>query len=135
MKNTETQTTTLRKGDSAYLFFSWDNKGTFAWYPYVIDSIGRQQIHLRSDDGEMLKRRIYPGTSNQYLVAASEVDNPEATAIEYAKRFLIEETARIEQRLATAKANGFGGAGYLRNVSDSLAVIRTAAPAQIKKRF
>lgn len=131
MTNEKTTTSDIRKGNHVYLFYSWNDKGTFAWYEYTVDSAGSQQIHLRSNDGEMLKRRIYPNASNQHLRLSSEVSNPAAVAIDYAAAYLIRETTDCEERINRHSDN----LPYVRNLNERLNVLRSAIPGQIQKRF
>lgn len=119
----------FKKGDHVYLFLDWNRKGTCAWYEWVIDSAGAKQIHLRSADGEMLKRRIYPAETGHRMTLVSETPDPEAKAIEFAQEFLAGWIAHTEQRLTTSN-----NPGYLRLMNEQLVELKAASPSQLQKR-
>lgn len=123
----------IHKGDLVYLFRAWDNVGTWSWYEYIVDSAGTKQIHLRSSDGDMLKRRVYTdltNVNNQQLLLSSTVSDPAAKAIELAQSYMVREIAYYEQQ----KVEFRDDAAYVQNLNAHLEVLRAAKPKQIHKR-
>lgn len=121
----------IRKGDRVYLFCNWDRKGTCAWYGYVVDSAGTQQIHLRTDDGEMLKRRIYVDSGND-LRLQSEVADPVAAALAYGESYRL---AQIEHLKSCLERYADGDRFYLQGLRQQLTEVEATASKQVYRRL
>jgi hypothetical protein len=70
----------LLKHTVVWLFRDWDRRGTCAATECVVDSWGKQQIHLReTGTGQMMRHRFYTSHINQpgchHIYAARDLSN------------------------------------------------------------
>ena len=119
----------FKKGDKVFLVQNWDRKGTACIQECIIDSCGKQQIHMRSViDGKCLKHRFYTehvnseerscGLNGAHIF--SDDANIDVEAMKLAKRFLAWERQHLEGCLTHYKN---AGEGYYKAIRDSITAL------------
>lgn len=103
--------TKFKKGDEVILIGSNDNAGEFYARRCVVDSWGKQQIHLFVPHaGQMLKRRLYADSVNQPAgtkIVAADAD-AQAVALQAAAEYIQRQhdDAAYRATLPTYNPNG-----------------------------
>lgn len=114
----------FKKGTQVWVLQSWDNKGTVRGFQAVVDSCGKQQMHLRLSDGKMTKSREYvshinrweAGYTLQSHVIVATAEEARAYGLRLAANIITHERAAYTRCLADTDA----GEGYLKSIQKSM---------------